>query len=95
MTTKISTENELKCCIGLSLLSEGLADFWLCESLDLLLPISRWTLAIPESFAQTQISGYRQLIHWLNVFKNKSKFSDCEQSLVCSKIQGDECKQIE
>ena len=28
--------------MGLTLLSEGLTDFWLCESLDSLLPISRW-----------------------------------------------------
>ena len=39
------TENELKCCMGLTLLSERLGGFWLCESLDSLLPISRWITA--------------------------------------------------
>ena len=34
MLTTFSTGNELKCCMGLTLLSEGLTGFWLCESLD-------------------------------------------------------------
>ena len=41
------TGNELKYCTGLALLSEGLTGFWQCESLDSLLPTSRW---ITETF---------------------------------------------
>ena len=44
--TSLCTENELKCCMGLTLLSEGQADFWLCEFLDSLLPFSRWITAL-------------------------------------------------
>ena len=32
---KLCTGNELKCCMGLTLLSEGLKGFWLCEFLGL------------------------------------------------------------
>ena len=45
---------ELKCCIGLTLLSEGLAGFWLYESLDSLLPISRWITVNPFSILCTR-----------------------------------------
>ena len=30
---EFSTENELNCCMGLTLLTEGHPGFWLCESL--------------------------------------------------------------
>ena len=40
--------------MGLALLSEGPTGFWLCESLDSLLPISRW---ITESVKMDQLEG--------------------------------------
>ena len=37
--------NGLNCYMGVTLLSEGLRGFWLCESHDSLLPISKWITA--------------------------------------------------
>ena len=39
---------ELKCRKGFTFLSEGLAGFWQCESLDSLLPISRCITELGE-----------------------------------------------
>ena len=44
------TGDELKWLMGLTLLSEGLTGFWLCESLDSLLPISRWSTVYLTKF---------------------------------------------
>ena len=63
-SNKFCTENEPKCYMGLTLLSEGLIGFWLCKSLDSLLPISRWItekpflILIPFRFLRATASKY-------------------------------------